>query len=69
MKVFYATFGCGSVLANHILKVTAYDEAHARKQLHESRLLESCIAFVYDETKGLGLVTKYQYTVIDGKLI
>ena len=69
MKVFYATFGCGSVLANHILKITAYDEAHAREQLHESRLLEYCIAFVYDEAKGLELITKYQYTVINGKLI
>lgn len=69
MKVFYATFGCGSVLADHILKIVAYDEGHARAQLHESRLLTSCISFIYDEPKGLELIEKYEYKVIEGKTI
>lgn len=69
MKVFYATFGCGSILGNHILKVMAYDEGHAREQLHESRLLTSCIAFIYEEAKGLELIKEYGYAVINGRMI
>lgn len=69
MKVFYATFGCGNILGDHILKVVAYDEAHAREQLHHSRLLQSCVAFIYDEAKGLELIAQYGYTVINGKFV
>lgn len=47
----------------------AYDEGHAREQLHESRLLTSCIAFIYEEAKGLELIKEYGYTVINGRMI
>ena len=69
MKVFYATFGCGNVLGNHILKLVGHDEAHVREQLNESHLLTTCIAFIYEEEKGLEIIEKWKYTVINGKLI
>ena len=68
MKVFYATFGWRSILGNHILKVIAEDEFDAREQLNRSRLLQSCISFIYDEERGLDLIQKYGYTVIEGKI-
>lgn len=68
MNTYYATFGCGGLLRNHIIKVTAVDESDAREQLHSSRLLQSCIAFIYDETKGESLIEQYGYTVIEGAI-
>ena len=69
MKIFYATFGCGFILGNHILKVVAEDEMQAREILNDSRLLQTCVAFVYDEEQGFGLIAKYGYTVIEGKVM
>ena len=67
MKVFYATFGCGTLLGDHIIKVIAADEADAREILHRSNLLQSCVAFIYDEAQGLSLIERYGFTVINGK--
>jgi len=68
MKVFYATFGWRSILGNHILKVFAIDESEAREILHRSRLLQSCVAFIYAEDEGLALIQRFGYTVIEGKI-
>lgn len=68
MNIFYATFGSGYILRDHILKVHAIDESHAREQLNNSKLLQTCVAFIYDETEGLKLIERYGYTVINGAL-
>jgi hypothetical protein len=69
MNTFYATFGCGGLLRNHIIKVIAEDEAHAREQLHTSRLLQSCVAFIYGQQKGEMLIQQFKLTVIEGALM
>ena len=69
MKIFYATFGCGFILGNHILKVVAHDEHEAREILNDSRLLQTCVAFIYDQEQGERIIAEYGYTVIEGKVM
>lgn len=68
MKIFYATFCSGGLLGDHIIRIIANEEWEAREQLHRSRLLTNCIAFIYDEAKGLELIEKFGYTVIEGRI-
>ena len=69
MKVFYATFGFGHILGKHILKVYAHDEYEAREILDRAKLLQTCVAFIYDKAQGERIIAEYGNIVIEGKVM